>query len=594
MKYPKEYLDEIKTRLKVSTVVSKTVSLKKRGKEFVGLSPFKTEKTPSFTVNDEKEFYHCFATSEHGNIFDFIMKTQNLKFGEVVKSLANLAGMRPYTFSKQDEEREKKWKEYLSIYSQYVDFYHNELLKNETHSNARDYLKNRFLSKEEVKKFKIGYIEKNSNFFDKLKNEFSEHVLVESGLFYLDEKKKIYVERFRGRMIFPINNISGQPIALGGRIIEKSDYLAKYINSPETPFFKKGSNLYNLDLARKLSNKIDHVYLVEGYMDVVGLSKNGVENAVANLGTSLTDKQILILNQFFDDIVICFDGDESGYKAALRAAENSIKELQPEKQISFLFLPDGEDPDSFANKNGKSNFIDFTKQSKISIHQFIFNHYKQQTENNPSSMAIFEKKLRSIANSIKDNFIKKYVLEFFLEKISSLTPHSNLSKKQFYTKKIKSLKSTQKHFIEREPLSSIELKEFSLLYLIMNNLDIFQENIHLVENVKLFSRENKLIFDLIVSKLKAGEKLEIDTLGIDEQLIEKIFKFASIKHILNNHKENQQKIFELLDEYLHAFEIYGLELRIEELESKFSKDLSETTFNEINDLKEEKKRKNIN
>ena len=162
MKYPKEYLDEIKTRLKVSTVVSKSVALKKRGKEYVGLSPFKTEKTPSFTVNDEKEFYHCFATSEHGNIFDFVMKTQNLKFGEAVKHLAQLAGIQPYMFSKQDKEREKKWKEYLSIYAQYVEFYHGELLKNEAYFNARDYLKNRSLDKEQVKKFKIGYIEKNS------------------------------------------------------------------------------------------------------------------------------------------------------------------------------------------------------------------------------------------------------------------------------------------------------------------------------------------------------------------------------------------------------------------------------------------------
>ena len=591
MKYPKEYLDEIKTRLKVSTVVSKTVSLKKRGKEFVGLSPFKTEKTPSFTVNDDKEFYHCFATSEHGNIFDFIMKTQNLKFGEAVKSLANLAGMRPYTFSKQDEEREKKWKEYLSIYSQYVDFYHNELLKNETNSNARDYLKNRFLGKEEVKKFKIGYIEKNPNFFDKLKNEFSEQALVESGLFYLDEKKKIYIERFRGRLIFPINNISGQPIALGGIIIEKLDYLAKYINSPETPFFKKGSNLYNLDLARKLSNKIDHVYLVEGYMDVVGLSNNKIENVVANLGTSLTDRQILILNQFFDDIIICFDGDESGYKAALRAAENSIRELQPEKQISFLFLPDGEDPDSYANKNGKANFIDFTKQAKISIHQFIFNHYKQQTENNPSSMAIFEKKLRSIAGTIKDDFIKKYVLEFFLEKISSLTPHSNVGKKNFYTKKIKSLQSTQKHFNESKSLSGVELKEFSLLYLIMNNLEIFQENIHLIENIKLFSEENKLIYETLLTKLKSGEKFTLQEIPIDPQLTEKIFKFASIKHILNNYQDNQNKMFELLEEVSKDLKNFDLEFRIEELESKFSKDLSESTFNEIRELKKEK---NIN
>ena len=190
MKYPKEYLDEIKTRLKVSTVVSRTVNLKKRGKEFVGLSPFKTEKTPSFTVNDDKEFYHCFATSEHGNIFDFIMKTQNLKFGEAVKFLANLAGMQPYTFSKQDEEREKQWKEYSSIYNQYVEFYHEEILKNEEAVIAREYLKKRNLSKGEVKKFKIGYVKKNPTFYEKLKNQFSQKILTDSGLFYFDEKKK--------------------------------------------------------------------------------------------------------------------------------------------------------------------------------------------------------------------------------------------------------------------------------------------------------------------------------------------------------------------------------------------------------------------
>ena len=592
MKYPKEYLDEIKTRLKVSTVVSKSVSLKKRGKEYVGLSPFKNEKTPSFTVNDEKEFYHCFATSEHGNIFDFVMKTQNYKFGEAVKHLAQLAGMQPYMFSKQDEEREKKWKEYLSLYRKYVDFYHNELLKNETHSNARDYLKNRSISIEEVKKFKIGYIEKNPNFFDELKNEFNVKILVESGLFYLDEKKKIYVERFRGRLIFPINNISGQPIALGGRIIEKLDYLAKYINSPETPFFKKGSNLYNLDLARKLSNKLDHIYLVEGYMDVVGLDKNGIENVVANLGTSLTDKQILILNQFFDDVIICFDGDESGYNAAVRAAESSIKELKPEKQISFLFLPEKEDPDSFVNKNGKNHFVDFSEQSKIPIHQFIFSHYKKKTENNPSSMAIFDKKLRSIANTIKDEYIKKYVLEYFLGKIFELTPHTSQNKKNYFVKKTKSLESTKKYLKESQSLTGVEFKEFSLLYLIMNNLDLIQKNIHFVESVKLFTDVNNQIFDRIISYLKLGQQLTIDGLGIDSQLIDKINKFAPIKHILKKKSGNDQEIIELLKDITRDLKDYELELRIQELESKFSQDLSETTFNELQ--KELKKKQNVN
>ena len=588
MKYPKEYLDEIKTRLKVSSVVSKSVVLKKRGKEYVGLSPFKNEKTPSFTVNDEKEFYHCFATSEHGNIFDFVMKTQNFKFGEAVKYLAQLAGMQPYIFSKQDEEREKKWKEYQSIFTEYVEFYHNELLKNDTCSHAREYLKKRSLGKEDVKKFKIGYVEKHPNFFEKIKNKFDVKILTETGLFYFDEKRKNYIERFKGRLIFPINNISGQPIALGGRIIEKKDFLAKYINSPETIFFKKGSNLYNLDKARKLSNNLDHIYLVEGYMDVIGLSKNGIENSVANLGTSLTERQILTLNQFFEDIIICFDGDESGYKAAVRAAENSIKELKPEKQISFLFLPDKEDPDSYINKNGKNDFINFTKHTKISIHQFIFNHYKKQTENNPSSMAIFEKKLREIANTIKDSYIKKYVLEYFLEKIAELTPHSNLNQKKFFIKKAKSLETTKKHFNESKSLTGVELKEFSLLYLVLNNLRLLKSNVHLIDNIKLFTEINIQILKTIINKLKSDSQ---ENLNLDKQLIDRINKFAPIKHILKNKSGNDQEIIELLEDVKRDLINYDLEFRIQELESKFSKDLSETTFNE---LKELKKKQNIN
>ena len=519
------------------------------------------------------------------------MKTQNLKFGESVKYLASLAGMQPYIFSKQDEEREKKWKIYSAIFSQYVSFYHEQLLKNKDCSFVRDYLKNRSLDKDQVKKFKIGYVNKNSIFFDELINNFNKEDLLETGLFYLDDKKKIYVERFRGRVIFPINNISGQPIALGGRIIEKSDYFAKYINSPETSFFKKGSNLYNLDLARKLSNKSEDIFLVEGYMDVVGLSKNGVENAVANLGTALTEKQIFTLNQFFNDIIICFDGDESGYKAALRAAENSIKDLKPEKQISFLFLPDKEDPDSFVNKNGKSFFLDYSKHNKISIHQFIFNHYKKNTQNNPSSMAIFDKKLRSIANTIKDDFIKKYVLEFFLEKISELTPYTTQNKKNFYFKNIKSLETTKKHYNDSKSLSGVELKEFSLIYLIISNLDLMKNHIHLIENIKLFTEINKQIFEKIISKLKSEEKPSIDSFDIDSQLIDKISKFAPIKYILKNKSKNDHEVIELLDDISRDLNNYDLEFRIQELESKFSKDLSEVTFNE---LKELKKKQNIN
>jgi len=326
-------------------------------------------------------------------------------------------------------------------------------------------------------------------------------------------------------------------------------------------------------------------------MDVVGLSKNGVENAVANLGTSLTDRQILTLNQFFDDIIICFDGDESGYKAALRAAENSIKELKPEKQISFLFLPDKEDPDSYVNKNGKNNFLNFTKQSKLSIHQFIFSHYKNQSKNNPSSMAVFEKKLRHIADTIKDEFIKKYVLEYFLEKIAELTPHSNQKNKKFYVKQTKSLSTTKKYFNDSESLSGVELKEFSLLYLVINNLNLIQENIHLVENIKLFTQVNKQIFQEILSKLKSERKITLESINLDKQIVDKISKFAPIKYILKKKSKNEHEIIELLEDISRDLMNYDLDYRIQELESKFSRDMSEATFNE---LKELKKKQNIN
>ena len=381
-------------------------------------------------------------------------------------------------------------------------------------------------------------------------------------------------------MIFPINNISGQPIALGGRIVENLEYLAKYINSPETNFFKKGSNLYNLDIARKLSNKIDHIYLVEGYMDVVGLSKNGVDNVVANLGTSLTDKQILTLNQFFDDIIICFDGDESGYKAALRAAENSIKELKPEKQISFLFLPDKEDPDSYINKNGKKTLLILPNKARYQFTNLFLLIIKNKLKIT-LFVCNFWKKLRSITNTIKDEFIKKYVLEYFLEKIAELTPHSNQNKKNFLIKRTKSLDKTKKHFSDTQSLSGVELKEFSLLYLVINNLNLLKANIHLIENTKLFTEINKKIFKLIIEKLETEEQITIDDLKLDTQLLEKINKFAPIKHILKNQGDNDQKIIELLEDISRDLMNYDLEFRIQELESKFSVDMSETTFNEL-------------
>ena len=206
-------------------------------------------------------------------------------------------------------------------------------------------------------------------------------------------------------------------------------------------------------------------------------------------------------------------------------------------------------------------------------------------------MAIFEKKLRTIANTIKDDFIKKYVSEYFLEKIAELTPYYNQNNKRIHSKKTKSLESTKKYFKESQSLTGVELKEFSLLYLLINNINLLQANIHLIENIKLFTEFNKKIFELIIEKLKSDKQITIQDLNLDDQLMEKINKFAPIKHILKNQSDDDQKIIELLEDISRDLMNYDLEFRIQELESKFSIDMSETTFNE---LKELKKKQNLN
>ena len=590
MKYPKEYLEEIKSRLKVSTVVSKFIAIKKRGKEFVGLSPFKNEKTPSFTINDEKGFYHCFSTGEHGNIFDFLMKTQNLKFGEAVRSLANQAGLQPYRFSKQDEQREKDWNIYTEIYSAYIEINKKNIISpNIENKKVLDYLKKRSLDSKSIEEFNLGYVPFDSKTFLQLKKQFEEKSLKDSGLFYLNEKKNEYVDRFRGRLIFPIFSLTGKPIAAGGRIIEENKKIAKYVNSPETNFFKKGNNLYNLNKARKISNKYDQVYLVEGYMDVIKLYNNQIFNCVANLGTALTNKQILLLGQFFSEIIICFDGDESGYKAALRAAENSLKFLQPEKQISFLFLPNGEDPDSFVESKGKEYFLKYSIDNKIPIHKFIFNHYLNNSKKTPTELAMIEKKLSYLANSIVDNIVKKYVLGFFLDQLSNFLPQkTNLSQKNYRFNKAKSLEITKNIYKETQNFSSTEIKEFSLLFILLNNLDFFYHRLDLLNDLSFFSHENKILFQLIEQSLKNGD---YNNINIDKKFLDNINKFATVKHIIKKNDENHSKISDIFDDIKKDLKTYSLELRIQELESKFAEDFNQNTFDEIRRLKKEQ---NIN
>ena len=593
MKYPKEYLEEIKLRLKVSQVVGQSVKLKKRGKEFIGLSPFSNEKSPSFTVNDEKGFYHCFSSAEHGNIFDFIMKTKNLKFGEAVRTLASYAGMEPYRFTVQDEEKQKRYNIYNSILEKYSNLCHKDLVSGK-YSEVSQYLEKRKITKNEISFFNIGFSSMNNNFYNELKKEFNEEQIIRSGIYYLDENKKTYIDRFRNRIIIPVKSLNNKTLALGGRAISKNSF-AKYINSPETEFYKKGNNLYNINSAKNTRDE-DMVYIVEGYMDVINLHKFDIKNVVANLGTALTERQADMAWRFFKNITICLDGDSSGQKAALRAAERLFPLIKPEHNIYFLTLPENLDPDSYINQKGKDAFLSISKQ-KVEISDFIWeNYYKDVDTSSPQSLSLFEKKIKTICNEIKDKTLSKYFLESFIQRINDFTPNLTLRKNSFlnFAKLSRPLVQTRKINQQRSKFGEEELKEFSLIYLIINNMKIFRKNIELISEVNFSSRLLENLKQEIINYLLSGEFSEKKNSLYEilekefKEILDTINENAPVKSIAIKKKEGE--IIIMFSEIINELNRIELNKKIESLEDKVSANLDEKLYSELLSLRNQLKR----
>ena len=589
MKYPKEYLDEIKLRIKVSQVVSKTVKLKKRGKEFIGLSPFKNEKSPSFTINDEKEFYHCFSSGEHGNIFDFLMKTRSIGFGEAVKILAAEAGMQPYRFSNFDKEKDLRFQNYKNIFKDYSEYFQNEL-SNIRNKAAQDYLNKRGLSENIIKEFRLGYVPWKNNFYDVLSSKYSEEDIKLTGLYYKNDKSGKFIDRFNSRIIFPVNNIQGDTIAFGGRIIKDSK-MAKYINSPETEFYKKGNIIFNLDKAKNCRAETNEVVIVEGYMDVVSVYSSGIKNVISNSGTALTEKQINLIWKFFSNPIICLDGDQSGQSAALRIAEKLFPLIDENNKIYFSIMPEGHDPDDYIKQNSKNDFLNLLKD-KTAIQNYLWNYYLDKIDrNNPFQISKFEKAIKRLCYSIKDETLKKYVLEDFLEKIKKLTPiqnsRNNFRKFRKFNKvsyqllnETKSLHDKKSHF------SKVQIKEFSILFIILNYLNIALKKSSAISEIVFSFEKNERLKNLIIESLKKGEdKYQIySKLSLNyDKLIKEINENSSIRIILEDKKE--ESVLELLEELINDLKEINNLKKIESLEKKLINNLDENSYSELIKLK---------
>ncbi len=408
MKFSIETLNEIKDKISVSQVVEKTVQLKKRGKEFVGLSPFTKERTPSFTVNDEKQFYHCFSTNKHGDIFTFLVEVGGLSFPEAVEKLADEAGVQLRTFSPAEEEKINKSKKIFEALEISKSFFSFQIF-DDNNSLALKYIRERGLDDKIINSYEIGYAPQG-NKLEKflLSKGVSHEIMTLAGMTIKDEKKKDnFYDRFRNRIIFPIRDIRNRVVGFGGRVINSNDQ-PKYLNSPETPVFHKGSLLYNFSKIRPNLKNNDNLIVVEGYMDVVSLASKGFQNAVAPLGTAITETQLNILWKDSDSPIICFDGDKAGKQASFRATEIALKLLKPNKTLRFINLPDNLDPDDYIKNFGLESFNKFVDNASP-LQSIIWDLCLQESNiDTPEGRAGFESMLRAKLNLIGDKSIKKH------------------------------------------------------------------------------------------------------------------------------------------------------------------------------------------
>jgi len=353
MRYPPGLLDDIRARLPVSQVVGRKVALKKAGREWKGLSPFKVEKSPSFFANDQKGFYHCFASGEHGDIFDFVMKTEGLSFPEAVERLAGEAGVTLPKRTERDGEIEDQRTRLYQLLEASAAFYEAEL-RGPAGTEARRYVtEKRGLRRDTIAAFRLGFAPSGRTTLKEhlARLGYTTEEMIASGMLIGGADIPAPYDRFRNRVMFPIGDLKGRTIAFGGRALS-ADAPAKYLNSPETPLFHKGSILFNAHRARPLAHDSQQIIAVEGYMDVVALTEGGFGQSVAPLGTALTEDQVKLLWRIVPEPILCFDGDSAGRKAAFRAIETVLPHLRPGVSVTFAFLPDGLDPDDLVRQEG--------------------------------------------------------------------------------------------------------------------------------------------------------------------------------------------------------------------------------------------------
>jgi DNA primase len=610
MRIPEQKIDEIRQSANIVDIISAHVQLKKRGKNFIGLCPFHSEKTPSFVVSEDKQIYRCFGCASGGNIFKFLMDYKNISFIEAVQEIADFIGYQ----LKMEESNKGEDDELEILYDINLTaarFFTDTLYKSSEGEIAREYLKKRNIKPQIQKSFGLGFAPSGwNNFYDHaVANKLDLEKTKLLGLIDKKENGKFY-DKYRGRIIFPIFSPNGRVIAFGGRILENSENAAKYLNSPENPIYLKRKSLYGLYHSKEEIRKLDKVILVEGYLDLISLFQNGVKNVVASSGTSLTEEQVQLLSRFTKNIVVLFDSDEAGQKAALRSIEILIKS---DFEVKVALLPKGEDPDSYIQKNGKEVFDDLISRAQnfLEFRLRIFEERGMLSDPNEATKVIRET-VRIIAlvnDKIKQGLLitslaKKFNLrEKMLESelIDYINKQSDQKKPQKESERASSGKSQLKSNRDKSSTAQTEKELIRLLF--SGDNEILSAILNSIEPSDFTSIIFKELSRIVVENYEDG-------LIAPAHLIEQI-NDSELKEYVFNLLFNEEEISPKWSELSHNGEIkkdkieYAIDTirrfkvnRINEQLYELNKKISETSDSQaiyelmksIKDLEDEKRR----
>ena len=573
MAFPPRFLDELRERITLSQLIGKKVKLMKRGREYTGLCPFHHEKTPSFTINDDKGFYHCFGCGAHGDVIRYLTDCEKMPFMEAIEYLAQLAGMEIPKTTTVSPERKAEYQTELQIMEEACLFFQKSLFS-ERGKKARDYLKSRGITADVAKSFRLGYAPSGSAllaYFNEKKLSVSKGIQL--GLIVQSQERKTQHDYFYDRIMFPILNRRRQVIAFGGRLMEKGE--PKYLNSPETSLFHKGEQLYALPQAIETIRKKNQAILVEGYMDVIALHSAGFTNAVAPLGTAFTENQIKLLWQSCDEPLICFDGDTAGRKATIRAMNRAIPILVPGKSMQFVFLPDTFDPDDMIRKKSPQAFREAINGAKSLSYTLWNSLIDGRSLDTPERRAKLEKDATELIEKIQHEKVRSYYLKDLKQKLWQLE-HQRKSNKQ-------SLSFKEAQIITKPKADMLEGRML-LAYLICypHIAQNFIEDIgdlNLSENA-LQEMFLKAINLLIENPDITPEQIQTDVLEDKPETLPEI-------EMLQKSNRNPIDVQNELEKWIQAFRFKALQNEKEAKLQEFTQNPTSELWNQIVNLKKE-------